>query len=211
MRGRRRFVALTTLVSSLLAACGPLRVGSAQRPGQDLIVLLPDPGDGTVGRAVVSNGSGTVDLATAGASTLIAVNQSPAAISVISDADVQRIFGDALSALPSPALHFTLFFPLESEELTEQSRAVFAEVLQAVKSRPFPDVVVVGHTDTTGTSDSNYELGLRRANSVRAFLVAAGLDASLVEVASHGEADLLVATADEVFEPRNRRVEIDVR
>jgi outer membrane protein OmpA-like peptidoglycan-associated protein len=32
-----------------------------------------------------------------------------------------------------------------------------------------------------------------------------------VEVTSHGEADLLVPTADETFEPRNRRVEISVR
>ena len=36
----------------------------------------------------------------------------------------------------------------------------------------------------------------------------AGLDASAVEVISHGESDLLVRTADEVAEPRNRRVEI---
>ena len=129
----------------------------------------------------------------------------------MSDTDVQRLFGDALSALPSPALHFTLYFHLESEEPTEQSRGLVPEVLRAVKGRPFPDVVVVGHTDATGTSATNYQLGLRRANTVRAILVAAGLDATLVEIASHGEADQLVATAQEVFEPRNRRVEITVR
>jgi outer membrane protein OmpA-like peptidoglycan-associated protein len=42
-------------------------------------------------------------------------------------------------------------------------------------------------------------------------LVAAGLDPSLVDVTSHGEADPLVPTPDERLEPRNRRVEITVR
>ena len=211
MTGPRRLVVMMACATPLLVACGPQRMNAPQRPGQALIVLLPDPNDGTSGRAVVSNRSGTADLAAARASTLVAVNHPPASVTVMSDTDVQRLFGDALSALPSPALHFTLYFPLESEEPTEQSRALVPEVLRAVESRPFPDVVVVGHTDATGTSASNYQLGLRRANTVRAVLVAAGLDASLVEIASHGEADPLVATADEVFEPRNRRVEITVR
>ena len=42
-------------------------------------------------------------------------------------------------------------------------------------------------------------------------LVAAGLDATSVEVTSHGEAVLLVRTPDETYEPRNRRVEITIR
>jgi len=42
-------------------------------------------------------------------------------------------------------------------------------------------------------------------------LIEVGLDASLIETTSHGEADLLVPTADNVAEPRNRRVEITVR
>jgi len=46
---------------------------------------------------------------------------------------------------------------------------------------------------------------------VRRLLLTAGLDGSIVDATSHGEADLLVATPDETFEPRNRRVEISVR
>jgi outer membrane protein OmpA-like peptidoglycan-associated protein len=72
-------------------------------------------------------------------------------------------------------------------------------------------VVAIGHTDTTGTSAKNLELGLRRANAVRAILIDAGLAPAAVSVRSHGEAALLVHTADNVFEPRNRRVEITVR
>jgi outer membrane protein OmpA-like peptidoglycan-associated protein len=46
---------------------------------------------------------------------------------------------------------------------------------------------------------------------VRNLLVEAGLAASAIEVTSHGEADLLVQTANDTPEPRNRRVEIAVR
>jgi outer membrane protein OmpA-like peptidoglycan-associated protein len=85
------------------------------------------------------------------------------------------------------------------------------EILNAVRERPFPDVTAIGHTDTTGTAAANYQLGLRRAEIVRGLLVAAGLDARAIEVASHGEADPLIPTAAQTNEPRNRRVEIQIQ
>jgi len=175
------------------------------------VVLLPDPGDGAVGRAVVSNSVGATELTGARESTTVAPNQAPAPVIVLNEADVTRLFGDVLATLPAPPQIFLLYFRFESEELTDESRALLPQVLQAVRNRPFPDVAVVGHTDTTGTNASNYELGLRRANAIRGRLIESGVDAGLIEVSSHGESDLLVKTADSVAEPRNRRVEITVR
>jgi len=80
-----------------------------------------------------------------------------------------------------------------------------------VKTYPAPQVTVIGHTDTRGDATSNIGLGLRRATVVRMRLIEAGLDASAINVTSHGEATLLVPTADDVSEARNRRVEITVR
>jgi len=176
-----------------------------------MVVLLPDPGDGTVGRAVVSNPVGSTELATARESTSVSANQPPTPVTIMSEADVSRLFGDALSALPLAAQHFTVYFRFESDELTDESRALVPQILQAVKDRPFPDVAVIGHTDTTGTRTVNFDLGLRRANAIRGRLVSAGIDPGVIEVTSHGEADLLVKTADQVPEPRNRRVEITIR
>ncbi len=204
-------VLIALLGVAVLSGCGPKRIRASASPGQSLVVLLPDPGDGAVGRAVVSNATGAFELAAARESTTVSPNQLPAPVTVLSEADVQNIFGDALSTLPPAAQHFILYFRFESEELTEESRALVPHILQAVGNRPFPDVAVVGHTDTTGTSAANYELALRRANAIRARLVEAGLDSSMIEVTSHGEADLLIKTADGVLEPRNRRVEITVR
>ena len=123
-----------------------------------------------------------------------------------------RLFGDLLSTLPPPPEQFLLYFRFESDELTDQSRALFPRILAALRNRPFPDLAVVGHTDTTGSGfASNIELGLKRANAIRALLLAAGVNANVIEVTSHGKADLLIKTADGVLEPRNRRVEITIR
>jgi outer membrane protein OmpA-like peptidoglycan-associated protein len=203
---------LATLAATLVTACGPHRIvaGPSTRPAQALIVLLRDS-NGSVGRARVSNESGAADLGSERDATHVAANQPPGPISTLSEVDVKRIFGDAQAALPPAPRHFTLYFRFESDELTDESRVVVPEILKTVKERAVPDVAVVGHTDTAGTSKANFELGLKRATTVRNILVKAGLDPSFIEVTSHGKADLLIRTADETPEARNRRVEIAVR
>jgi outer membrane protein OmpA-like peptidoglycan-associated protein len=208
-------VVLATLVVTLVTACGPQRIAGPSppkhaSPAHALIVLLPDA-NGSVGRARVTNASGSADLGAGRDATDVAANQKPGPISTLSEADVKRIFGSALSALPPAPRHFTLYFRFQTDELTDESRVAVPEILETVKERAFPDVAVVGHTDTTGTSRANFELGLKRANTVRNLLVKAGLDASSIEVTSHGKADLLIHTEDATPEPRNRRVEISVQ
>ena len=211
MNRGRYSVVLAGCAAVVFSACGQPRVRTPERPGDTMVALLPDPDTGAVGKAVVSNASGTADLDTARASTRVTGNRPPGDVTTLGEAEAKTLFGDLLSALPPPPHHFTLYFQFESDALTAESEALVPEVLQAVKDFPFADVVVIGHTDTTGAAVANVELGLRRANVVQKLLLDAGLDGSMVEVTSHGETDLLVPTADDTFEPRNRRVEISVR
>jgi outer membrane protein OmpA-like peptidoglycan-associated protein len=127
------------------------------------------------------------------------------------ESEVKRLFGNVLSALPVAPQRYTLYFRFESDELTPASRAVLRDIVGAVRQRPVPDVVVIGHTDTMGTPARNFQLGLKRASTVRDLLVKAGLEVSSIDVTSHGETDLLIRTPDATAEPRNRRVEIAVR
>lgn len=175
------------------------------------IVLLPDPDTGTTGRIRVSNAHGGVDLTAPRTATRVTADAPPGPVSTMSDAEVKRVFGGALAALPPSPRHFILQFRFESDTLTAESTALVPEILKAVKALPVPEVVVVGHTDTMGERRANVALGLKRANSVRDILAKAGLVRSTIEVASHGEADLSVRTSDNTPEPRNRRVEITVR
>lgn len=212
MTGTRPLAILATLAAALATACGPKHIVPAPGPrAQTLVVLLQDSDTRTTGRASVSNASGSADLAAARDSTVVTAKGRPSPVSRMSEAEVQRLFGAALAALPPPPRHFTLYFQFESQELTDESRALVPEILKTVKQRADPEVAVVGHTDTMGAHRTNVALGLKRAASVRDFLVSAGLDLSTVDLRSHGEGDLLIRTPDETPEPRNRRVEISVR
>jgi outer membrane protein OmpA-like peptidoglycan-associated protein len=209
---RQRSIFVVTILATLGAACGPKHpdLSTPSGSGRALVVLLPDA-DGSVGRANVSNRSGSADLAAARDATQVTANKAPGRVSTLSGQDVNQIFGDALSALPPAPKHFVLYFRFESDELTDESRALVSDIQKAVKERASPDIIVVGHTDTMGTPLANFDLGLKRATSVRHLLTEAGLDPSTIDVTSLGEADLLIKTPDETPEPRNRRVEIAVR
>jgi outer membrane protein OmpA-like peptidoglycan-associated protein len=207
---RRISTWLTIAAVSIGTACGPKRIESPARPGQDLIVLLPDSATRTTGIADVSNTAGSLDLTGERDAAVVTPNRAPV-LTKLSEADVQRIFGDALSALPPAPRNFTLYFRFESDALTEQSQALIPQVLAAAKEHAFQDVVVIGHTDTMGNQKTNYALGLKRATMVRNLLVMSGLNGANIEVTSVGELDPLVKTPDETPEPRNRRVDVTVR
>ena len=210
MNGARAFGAWIAIAVSIATACGPKHISSPVRPGQDVIVLLQDSDTKSTGAAGVSNPLGSVDLAADRDAALVSSGRAPV-LTKLSPADVQRMFGEALSALPPAPRRFTLFFRFESDELTDQSQALIPQILGVVKEHAVQDVVVVGHTDTMGTQQANYGLGLKRAMMIRNLLVAAGLDGSTIEATSVGELDPLVTTPDETPEPRNRRVDISVR
>ncbi|HSC28488.1 MAG TPA: hypothetical protein VLD67_14515, partial [Vicinamibacterales bacterium] len=155
MKNRRLAAAVLVMMAAALpVACGLQRVNAPEGRGDaSLIVLLPDPEGDTTGSAVVSNSSkpASVDLEKARDYTLVGVNLPPTRVREMKESDVRRLFGDVLEALPPAPAHFTLFFRFESDELTDEGRALVPDVLQAMKNRPVPEVFIVGHTDTTGT------------------------------------------------------------
>jgi len=84
---------------------------------------------------------------------------------------------------------------------------VFADI----KRRSVYEVEVIGHTDTLGTVPHNQQLSMSRAVMIRDRLEHDGINAKSISVAGRGQLDLAVVTADQIAEPRNRRVEITVR
>jgi len=195
------------------AACAAKRVAPppARPTPPATIALLPDPETGKTGRAQVGNEFGSTTIDSPRATTRVSADAAPGPVKTMSAAEVDRLFGDALAALPPAPKHFILYYEFESDKLTRGSTELLPEVLRAVKALAVPEVLIIGHTDTMGGAKANFALGMRRAESVRDLLVNAGLAPAMVEVTSHGEGDLLVRTPDKTPEPRNRRVEITVR
>lgn len=112
---------------------------------------------------------------------------------------------------PDPAQQFTLYFLPGGSQLTPESLALMGPILEAARQRAGGEIVVIGHTDRTGTVAGNDALSLQRANAIRELFVQRGFQPERVVASGRGERQPLVPTDDQVSEPRNRRVEIVVR
>jgi OmpA-OmpF porin, OOP family len=125
--------------------------------------------------------------------------------------EVRERYPQLLARMPAAAQRFVLYFAAGSVELTPESAAQIPQLLQSARARPGGELTVVGHTDRVGSLQENDSLSLRRAEAIRELILARGFAPALVEAVGRGEREPLVPTADEVAEPRNRRVEIVVR
>lgn len=195
-------MAMLIWIACLLAAV------SQQRTPTEQITLLPSQ-DGK-GSAVI--------ITTAGVDTVLdqpyqtaAIDSKGATVNAGNGADIGSRYAATLSAMPQRAAVFTLYFVTDTDALVPESAARLADIKAQLASRPAPEIIVIGHTDTVAKQVYNDELSLRRAATVKQMLVDVGIDADRISVQGRGKRELLVPTADGVDEPRNRRVEIRVR
>lgn len=104
----------------------------------------------------------------------------------------------------------TVYFSLGGAELSADARRAIDAIGAEMKGQSSKRVKVIGYTDTSGSSDMNEELSMRRAEAVADELVAQGVSREVIDVSGRGESDLAVSTADGVVEPKNRRATIEV-
>jgi len=101
-------------------------------------------------------------------------------------------------------------FLLGSAELTAQARATLdrfaASLVQVGRYRPF---VVEGHTDRSGSRETNLALSTARAQAVVNYLAAKGVDRSRLVAQGYGYDRPLTGRSPE--DAANRRVEVAAR
>lgn len=194
--------AAAATVLLMLSACGT--------PGTR-VVLLPQA-DGRPSAVVVrANGSEQkLDRPYARATAALGATGAP----VVDQADPAEVRKDntALFELAPPlAQNFSLYFDAGDVVLTPASELAMQDVIVAASARSGGDIVVTGHTDTTGDMLQNDDLSRRRAEQIRQMLVARGFPAARIESVGRGQRELAVPTGPNVDEPRNRRVTVVVR
>lgn len=194
---------------TVLAGCAPKyyvdRVGCpAPCPPESYVVLIPSP-DGTVGNVVVQGDKGEQTLGKAGQ----AATTGGQAFQV-DEKRIKEDFGAAMAALPRVPVRHVLYFS-DGVKLDAASDAELSRIVAEARDRPAVDVTVIGHTDTLQSVEFNDRLGLKRANRVAELLRERGLKADSITVESRGKRNPAVPTQDNIFEPKNRRVEISVR
>jgi len=176
----------------------------------NVVVLLPDE-NGTVGEVAVQAGNGSAVLLKPLAAVNAGSEASVGNVFTAQRSDVDSEFAGALAAMPRAPLVYILYFQAGSTDLDPRSRDNLAAAVAAAKGTADADISVVGHADATGSDAFNLELSLRRAESVRAALKAAGVPGDIIETGYHGANNPLIPTARGVPELRNRRVEITIR
>lgn len=182
----------------LCAACAP-----AGR-----VVLLPQATPSSA--VVVTTPAGSAELDTPYAAANLGPKGELTPVRS-SETEVRERYPDLLRLQPPAPQRFTLNFLPGTSNLTPESTAELDAVMSAARARSGGEIVVVGHTDRQGAADANDTLSLRRATAIRDLLVEKGFRGDLVTPVGRGEREPLVATDDDVPEPRNRRAEIIVR
>jgi peptidoglycan-associated lipoprotein len=103
----------------------------------------------------------------------------------------------------------TIHFDFDKSDIRSGDAGILngnADQLKAAAAKTQkPGVTVEGYCDPIGTSEYNMALGMRRAESAKAYLVKLGIDAAQLSTISYGEEKLV--TQDEAQFEQNRRCE----
>ncbi|AXO14532.1 MULTISPECIES: peptidoglycan-associated lipoprotein Pal [Thalassospira] len=98
-----------------------------------------------------------------------------------------------------------VFFGFDKYDLAGEARRTLELQAAWLKKYPQYKVVVEGHADERGTREYNLALGERRANSVKDYLIALGIDPSRIETISYGKERPVALGHDEESWAKNRR------
>lgn len=101
-------------------------------------------------------------------------------------------------------------FELNSSELTPDSSASLDKVASKMNEYPNLRIEVQAYTDSMGKAAYNQSLSEKRANSVRDYLIGAGIAAGRMEVKGYGETKPIADNSTPEGRAKNRRVELEV-
>ena len=100
----------------------------------------------------------------------------------------------------------TIQFEVISATITPAGQTELGRALEFLEEMPELQVTIEGHTDTDGEADANLALSERRANAVRDFLIAGGIDADRLVAVGFGETDPVLVDGVE-DKDASRRIE----
>lgn len=102
-----------------------------------------------------------------------------------------------------------VFFEYNSSDVDDQSKKILDVQIAWLKSDPTIKITIEGHCDERGTREYNIALGEKRANSVKKYLVANGVEAARVKTISYGkERPAFFGANEEIFNKNRRAVTV---
>jgi len=108
------------------------------------------------------------------------------------------VVGPEKPAFEKITLQAETLFDFDKAIVRADGKAILdKDVVSKMKQYPQVEVVLVtGHADRIGTDAYNMALSQRRADAVKEYLVAQGVDKSRIETAAKGEAEPVVSCSE---------------
>lgn len=101
-------------------------------------------------------------------------------------------------------------FAPSSAQLLPAGQAILDEMAATLLKLPGRRIEVIGHTDSSGSRESNIALSLARADAVKAYLAAKGVPAAGITVSGVGPDRPVASNATDTGRARNRRIEFRI-
>jgi peptidoglycan-associated lipoprotein len=98
-----------------------------------------------------------------------------------------------------------VFFDSDQTDLSPQAVATLDKQIQWLQTYPRYTFTIEGHADERGTREYNIALGARRAQSVKAYMTAHGIDQSRMRTISYGKERPVAVCNDISCWSQNRR------
>jgi outer membrane protein OmpA-like peptidoglycan-associated protein len=123
----------------------------------------------------------------------------------IAGAKVERV-GEGIKITFSSGI----LFDVDKADLKNQSETELAKLSVILNKYADTNVLLAGHTDSTGSEDYNLGLSRRRAQSVANYLTTQNVDAARFAVEGYGKSDPVASNDTAAGRAENRRVEVAI-
>jgi len=123
----------------------------------------------------------------------------------IKDAKIERV-GEGIKI----TFNSGLLFKTNSSELQSQAKANIEKLGAILKKYDDTNILIEGHTDSTGTDAYNQKLSEKRAQAVAAFSQSQGVASTRFTIKGYGESQPVAPNATSEGRQLNRRVEIAI-
>lgn len=95
--------------------------------------------------------------------------------------------------------------------LTSNQRSKMAKLSRYLDKADNGQIIVTGHTDSTGDANANVQLGLSRAETIKNYLISNGIEASKILTLSKGAKEPIASNATIEGRKQNRRVTVTLK
>lgn len=127
------------------------------------------------------------------------------------DKDKDKLTVESISGEKSSSFQPSrIYFPSKSSNpiMTTNASNYFDRVIKWMNKSKHNNIILVGHTDSTGPKKENLALGIRRVMVIREILINKGAPINQIDIMSRGESEPLFDNKTQIGRLKNRRVEI---